>query len=276
MAIELAFLLVLPFMSFIGGIFFFYKAYDYMSQLGRVKNTLGGLMVVGGFSVLSGNPKAENQLASFVEQAPCIYSRLLFEYFEPKRKQWVSINTFVKKSKFTLTWKDKEFVVDPTGAEFDVYKRIVFQEDKKTTFSRTMAGEVRQMWASSRFMRPVELMSHRAEPYGTAFDSEPFDANVFAALETEPEVRKLLYRYEQYRKRATIETIKELDNVVVIGNAFPRDDIYVVNKGAGMFLISSDTIDNILKHMNGKSMISILIGTGLVLLSFLLTYVILF
>jgi hypothetical protein len=268
---SICLLSIFPLGILIAGLYFFYRAKGLLSQATELKEAVARGPVPGALAVLTGKPSSEEPVISYLGEPECIYSRLLLEYLDHGKKRWVPLKTFERRAGFTLSG----FSVDPSNAEFDATAKEVFQEAKKPPPPKDgIMGEIGQFGAQMRSARSkVPLTAESAEPYGTAFDAKPFDNRTIETLAQDHDVGILLRQYWHHRKRATIQTIKASDNVVVIGTVDSQGTF--IQKGRSRFLISTEAMDRILKQDEGRVWLSALIGFGLVIFS-LVTFVLLF
>jgi hypothetical protein len=258
---SICFLSLFPLVIFIIGAYFFYRAKGFLSMADELSEALKRGPLQGALSVLSGKPSSEVPVASHLGKPGCIYSKLILEYLDLGRGRWVPLKTFERRAAFELSG----FSVDPAGAEYDAAHNEIFQESKKLPPKKDgVMGEIGQFGAQMRSAKSsVPLSAESAEPYGTAFDAKPFDSRTMEALANDYDVGEVLRQYWHQRKRATIQTILLSDDVVVVGTAGRGS----ISKGTGRFLISVEALPTILKQSRGKAWVSIIIGSGLILLS---------
>ena len=61
--------------------------------------------------------------------------------------------------------------------------------------------------------------------------------------------------------------------MVVIGNTFSDGDSYIIRKGNNPFMISTETVDALLKQSQGRAFFAALIGIALILSSLLVAFI---
>jgi hypothetical protein len=274
--IQLAFLFILPLAFFLAGAYLLNKGRGYRYQAEQINHARSCDAVPGGLAVLSGKASCSDVLQSFEDQSKCVYSYLELEYFDMARKKWLPRRAFERKAPFFLQCSDKRFLVNPLGAEFDA-KETVYQEMKKRPpRGKGVSGEVAEFLYEYRGFHPVVAASRHAESYDTAFDAEPFDEKIYDSLEDDPQVRGILLQYKEYRKRATIRTIRESDDLVVIGDAVPQGDSMSIQQGGSRFIISTMGIEKITRQISGKAAVSMFLGAVAVIISAAMVFTILF
>ncbi|MBN1169991.1 hypothetical protein JXA56_03125 [Candidatus Micrarchaeota archaeon] len=257
--IELFFFLLLPTAVVLSGIFLIYQAYQYRKELEQINDPGSGFIVV------AGTVSTERPILSYLNE-DCVFSRIALEFLDPKRNSWLPLHMFERKTRFMID----ELSIDPAGAKIEVVKKQVFQENPKM---RPSGGTgIKGTLSEFRYSRDRAISqipfsrTMNPEPYGTVFDSDILDQSILSQLESDPQIAGLLTQYRLFRKRATLETIKPGDEVVVIGNIAGKS----IRKGPDKFLISTDSFENIQKQLTGRQLISAAIGAVLIIISALL------
>ena len=274
--IQLAFLFVLPLAFFLAGAYLLNKGRGYRYQAEQINHARSCDAVPGALAVLSGKAFCRDALQSFEDQSTCVYSYLQLEYFDLARKKWLPLRLFERKAPFFLQCTGKKFLVNPLGAEFDV-KETVYQEMKKRPpRGKGVSGEVAEFLHEYRGFHPVVAVSRHAESYDTAFDAEPFDEKIYEGMENDPQVKEILLRYMDYRKRATVRTIHESEDLVVIGEAVLQGDSISIRQGGSQFIISTTSIEKIARQISGKAAVSMFLGGVAVTVAATIVFMVLF
>jgi hypothetical protein len=268
---------MIPVFFFLVGAYVLYRGYKHHQSLQSVKSALETGPRQAGPAALSGKARSETQLEGYVDGARCVYSSLTMEYLDRKRNQWCTAGTWEKRKPFLLEAFGSSFYVDPSGAKVEIAKSECYQEAKKPPPAKGVLGQFR---ANIGKVPVIGSRSHvpfasGAEPYGTEFDAKPFGKDVLDALGREPGVQMKLDELMDERKRVRTYTILEGSEVFVMGDVQQEGPKRTVRKGAGLYLISTESSETVLKQMKGRFVLSAVIGVGLCLFALLLAALVL-
>lgn len=262
------FLLILPLVLFSLGGLLLVRGREQKRLFERVKAApeAGGTF---GLISLRGQARSDKPAKGFVTNKPCVYSKLVLDYFDPKRHSWLTAFSTERCAQFFVRTKEGDVAVDPSGADIDIKKSKVYQEEKVGR-TRSMLGRLSKGSGNRpTHVMPLPYRPERAEPYGTEFDAEEFDSDVVQAILDVSGSHKQILQYMDYRKKLWIYNIEVGDEVTIVGDI--QREGRRIRKGAdGLFLISDQ--EEVSKQFQGRYILNAVAGGAVMLASLALFF----
>lgn len=257
------FLILLPLTLFSFGVLLVIRGRDQKRLFERVKAAPEGSETFG-LVTLRGKARSDKPAKGFVTNKPCVYSKLVLDYFDPKRHAWLTAFSTERCAQFHIRTETGEIAADPSGAQIDIKKSKVYQEEKVER-TKSMLGRLSERAAGHRAaIMPLPYDPERAEPYGTEFDAEKFDLDVVQALLDVSDSHKQILQYMDYRKKLWVYNIEVGDGVTIVGD-LQRDGSRIRKGADGIFLISDQ--EEVTKQFQGRYILNAIAGGAIILAS---------
>jgi hypothetical protein len=251
------FIFILPIALFLIGILLILRGNSQKSIFEKVRNAASG--TTGELVLVRGKVGSDRPAKGFVTDQPCIYSKLVLDYLDPKKNSWCTGFSTQRATPFYIQTSNGRIDVDLSGSQIDIKRSHVYQEEKKQKASLLGRPSASRITMSAN--------TDNEDPYGTEFDAEKFDKKAAETLAEVSKTHRQILNYMNYRKKLQIYNIEVGDEVTVLGHMGQQGTR--IQKGSdGIFLISDQK--DVAKQFQGRYILTTAAGGALCLVSILL------